>query len=125
MAVAYSSHGVSCHGKGLLEEAEKHLLKGIEFCERINLHSWNGAALFHLGEIYFEMEDFLRSKIQYEKGSWVWENNRLVPSWANLAKVGLSRSKVMNKEKDMDLESLYAYSRNNKVRAAEAGFKDI
>jgi class 3 adenylate cyclase/tetratricopeptide (TPR) repeat protein len=122
-AVAYSGHGVSCHGKGLLEEAEKHLPKGIEFCQRINLHSWSGAARFHLGEIYFERGDFLRSKIQYEKASWVWENNRLVPSWANLAKVGLSRSKVINKEKDMNLESLYAYSRNNKVRAAEGFFQ--
>jgi tetratricopeptide (TPR) repeat protein len=118
-AVAYSSHGVSCHAKGLLEEAEKHLLKGIEFCERINLPSFDGAARFHLGEIYFEIGHFQRSKEQYEKGSWVWENNRLVPSWANLAKVGLSRSKVMNKEKNVNIESVYTHSQNNKVKGLE------
>jgi hypothetical protein len=38
---------------------------------------------------------------------------------ANLGKVGLARAKVMNKEKDVDLESLYAHSRNNKIKAYE------
>ena len=118
-AMAYANYGVSCYGKGLLEEAEKHLLKGLEFCERINFHAWNGCARLHLGETYFEMGDFLRSKEHYEKASWLLENIRSFPSWANFGKVGLARSKVMNKEKDLDLESLYAYSRNNKVKAIE------
>jgi class 3 adenylate cyclase/tetratricopeptide (TPR) repeat protein len=118
-AMAYTNHGFSCYGKGLLEEAEKHLLKGIEFCERINFHSWNGCARLHLGETYFEMGDFLRSKEHYEKCSWVLGNIRCFPSWANLGKVGLARSKVMNKEKDVDLKSLYTYFRNNKVKVIE------
>jgi hypothetical protein len=37
----------------------------------------------------------------------------------NLAKVGLARSKVMNKEKDVSLESLYTHSRNNKIKVWE------
>jgi tetratricopeptide (TPR) repeat protein len=65
------------------------------------------------------MGNFEKSKEHYQKGSWVLENIRLWPSWANVGKVGSARSKVMNKEKDVDLESLYAYSRNNKVKAAE------
>jgi tetratricopeptide (TPR) repeat protein len=117
--IAYICHGTSCYGKRLLEEAEKHLLKGIEFCERINFHSWNVLARFFLGEIYFEIGDFAKSKEHYEKSSWVLENIRLWPSFANLGKVGLVRSKVMNKEKDVKLESLYTHSRNNKVKAAE------
>jgi len=122
-ALSCVSHGVSCLGKGLLEEAEKHLLKGIEFCERINLDSWNGNAQFYLGETYFEMEDFSKSKDHYEKSSWVLENIRILPSWVNLAKVGLARSKVMNKEKDVSLESLYTHSRNNKIKVWEGRFQ--
>jgi tetratricopeptide (TPR) repeat protein len=118
-AISYVNHGVSCLGKGLLEEAEKHLLKGIEFCERINLNSWNGYAQFYLGETYFEMGDFSKSKDHYEKSSWVLENIRIWPSWANLAKVGSGRSKVTSKEKDVNLESLYAYSRNNRIKVLE------
>jgi tetratricopeptide (TPR) repeat protein len=117
--ISYVNHGVSCLGKGLLEEAEKHLLKGIEFCERINLNSWNGYAQFYLGETYFEMGDFSKSKDHYEKSSWVLENIRIWPSWANLAKVGSGRSKVTSKEKDVNLESLYAYSRNNRIKVLE------
>ena len=30
-------------------------------------------AQFHLGETYFEMGDFLRSKEHYEKGIWALE----------------------------------------------------
>ena len=56
------SHGISCYGKGLLEESEKHLPKGIEFCERINFYSWNGCARHHLGEIHFEAGDFSAQK---------------------------------------------------------------
>jgi class 3 adenylate cyclase/tetratricopeptide (TPR) repeat protein/ribosomal protein L40E len=117
--IAYGSHGVSCYGKGLLEEAEKNLIKGVEYLGKTNEGAWNANARLYLGETYFEMGDFLRSKEPYEKGIWVLENNRLLPSWSNFGKVGLARSKVMNKEKDVDLESLYAHSRNNKLKAAE------
>jgi tetratricopeptide (TPR) repeat protein len=118
-ATAYPSHGTSCFGKGLLEEAEKYLLKGLEFCERINFPAWDGSAQFHLGDTCFETGNFQRSKEHYEKGIRTLERNRLLPSWANAGKVGLARSKVVNKEKDVDLESLYIHSRNNKVKAAE------
>jgi class 3 adenylate cyclase/tetratricopeptide (TPR) repeat protein len=117
--LAHTCHGASCYGKRLLGESEIHLLKGIEFFERINYHSWNAVARFHLGETYFEMGDFSKSKYHYEKSSWGLENIRIWLSHANLAKVGLARSKVMNKEKDVNLESLYAYSRNNKVKVLE------
>ncbi len=118
-AIAYTGYGVSCYGKGLLEEAEKHLSKGVEFCERINFHLWNAVGQFHLGEFYFEIGDFPKSKEYYEKESWVLEHNQLFPSWALLGKVAKARSKVMNKEKDVNLESLYVHSRSNKIKAAE------
>jgi tetratricopeptide (TPR) repeat protein len=89
----------------------------------MNYHAWNGLSLFNLGETYFETGDFKRSKEHYEKGSWVLENIRSYPSWANLGKVGLARSKVTNNEKDVDLESLYAHSRNNKIKVAEGSIQ--
>jgi tetratricopeptide (TPR) repeat protein len=118
-AVAYVSHGISCYGKGLLEEAEKYLLKGGEFCEKINFHSWNGCARFYLGEIYFEMGDFQRSKDQCEKGCWTLEHGRLMPSWVGYGKIATARAKVTNKEKDVNLELLYSLTRNNKIKALE------
>jgi tetratricopeptide (TPR) repeat protein len=117
-AHAYISDGVLCYAKGFPEAAVDHLSKGAEFCERIHYHSWNAYAQFHLGEIYFETGDFAKSKEHYEK-SGVLEKIRLFPSWLNLRKVGLIRLKVMNKEKDVNLESLYTYSRYNKIRVIE------
>jgi tetratricopeptide (TPR) repeat protein len=116
---AYVTHGVSCYARRLLEEAEKYLLKGLEFCEKINLLAWDACARLHLGETYFEMGNFQRSKEHYEKGSWALESYRLYPSLVAWGRVALARSKVMNKEKDVNLESLYAFSRNNKIRALE------
>jgi len=118
-AIAYSSHGTSCYGKGLLEEAEKYLLKGFEFCERISFSAWDAANQYQLGDTYFEMGYFQRSKEHFKKGIWAFERNRLWPSWVGWGKVALTRSKLMNKEKSVDLESLYTCSRNNKVKAAE------
>ncbi len=121
--IAYPSHGISCYGRRLLEEAEKYLLKGLEFCERINFPVWDAVAQFGLGETYFEMGNFERSKEHYEKASWSLEHNRLFPSWAGCGRVSLARSRVMNKEKDVNLESLYAHSHNNKIKAAEGWFR--
>jgi len=122
-ATAYPSHGTSCFGKGLLEEAEKYLLKGLEFCERINFSGWDGSAEYTLGDIYYEAGNFKSSKEHYEKGIGAFKRNRLFPSWVRWGKVASTRSKVMNKEKDVNLESLYAHSRNNKVKAAEGLFQ--
>jgi class 3 adenylate cyclase/tetratricopeptide (TPR) repeat protein len=122
-AMAYVIHGYSCYGKGLLEEAEKYLLKGLEFCEKINFAVWDGAALIHLGDTYYDMGNFQRSKEHYEKASWAFEHYQLFPSYAGCGRVGSARSKARNKEKDMNLESLYAISRNNKVKTVEGYIK--
>ncbi len=122
-AMAYVFHGTFCYGKELLEEAEKYLLKGLEFCERINLPLPDGVAEYFLGEIYYEAGNFQTSKEHYEKGIWALEHNRLLPSLVGWGKVALARSKVMNKEKDVNLESLYAYSRNNRVKVFEGWFQ--
>jgi len=52
-AIVHVSHGTSCYGKGLLEEAGKYLVKGLELCERINFSGWDAIAQYHLGDIYY------------------------------------------------------------------------
>jgi len=118
-AMAYLSHGASCYSKRLLKEAEKYLLKGLEFCEKINLPTWDACGQSTLGETYFEMGDFLKSKEHYEKTSKAVESRGLWPSSVGFGKVGSARSRVLNKEKDVNLESLYAHFRNNKTRVVE------
>ena len=119
-AISYVAHGVSLYARGLLEEAERHLLKGLEFCEKINFPVWEVVAQYHLGEIYFARRDFSHSKEFYKKGVCVLENHHLFPSsWVVVGKVGWARSKIMNKEKGTNLESLFNYSHNNKGKIFE------
>ena len=118
-AYVHSSHGIFSFGMGLLEVAKNHLLKGIEFCERINEKAWNMNAHLCLGETYFEIGDFLKAKNYYEKGALLLEQSHLMPSFVGCAKIGVAISRVMNNEKDVDLESLYTHSRNNRVKRCE------
>ena len=115
----YSSHGIFCYARGLFEEAERHLLKGVEFCERINEKGWKAIAHLFLGETYFATRDFPSAKDHYEKGRRLLEHTRLMPSIVGLIRTGEARLRMMNNEKDVDLESLYTHSRNNKIKTAE------
>ena len=110
--IAYTCHGVSCIGKGIFDEAEKCLLKGIGFCEKLNEKAMNIIAHVYLGEIYFEKGDFPKSEEWYGKGSRLIKDSRLSSSLAGLTNVGSIRARNMIEPKDIDLESLYAYSRN-------------
>lgn len=115
----YTIHGISCYGKGRLEESERYLLMGIEFCEKINFNSYNLLAQFNLGDLYYETGDFSKSKGHYQKEIQICDKIRTVPSWWNLGKAGLIRSKIMSKEKDLDLESLYESEKNIKINVAK------
>jgi len=117
--MAYSIHGISCYGKGFLEEATKHLLKGADFCERINLFIWDANARWHLGDVYYEIGEYQNSKDHYARAVWLVRHGRVAPSWMTLYKTGVARAKVMMNEKDIDLESLYAYVYENKQKAFE------
>jgi len=118
--VAHSSHGTSFYAKGFLKEAENDLLKGVGFCERINWPSWNMWSHLILGEIYFENGEFLKSIEHYEMGIRVSKISGLFPfSWRSMGKVGVTRSKVRNNEKEIDLTPLYEYSRNIKFKIIE------
>jgi tetratricopeptide (TPR) repeat protein len=117
--LAYGGHGYSCFAKGYLDEAEKYLLKSVEFCERIRHHAWKGASSMALGDLYWEKKNFTKSKEYFEKGFQCYDGLRATPSIANLAKIGLTRTKVMDNEKDINLETLFTYSTKNRMVAYE------
>ena len=120
----YSSHGIFCYARGLFEEAERHLLRGIEFCERINEKGWKTNAHIFLAETYFATGDFPSAKDHYEKVCELFKHTRLMPSSVDMARAGVARSRVMNNEREVDLESLYTNSRNNKIKINEGWFSN-
>jgi len=115
-AEAYLSLGYSYYGKGFLDEAEEHLLKGSNFCERSNWIALGALASFCLGETYFHRGEYQKSKEHYAKAIRINEHNRLTPSYANTTRIALARTMVMNNEKDINLELLYSYAPKNKFK---------
>jgi tetratricopeptide (TPR) repeat protein len=115
-ALANVSHGISCYGKGLLEEAIKFLTDGQVFCERIYFFVWEALAHFFLGAIYFEFEDYQKSTEQYEKALRLVENSKIFPSWANIIKTALAVTRQINNEEAVDLESLYTCADQIKIK---------
>jgi class 3 adenylate cyclase/tetratricopeptide (TPR) repeat protein len=115
-AEAYLSLGFACYGKGFLEEAERHLLKAVDFCERLNLGAMRAYGIFCLAETYFYRREYQESKDYYGKFIRLYEHNKFFRSLRNLTRLCLERAMVMNNEKDIDLESLYGYGAENKLK---------
>lgn len=118
-ALACTSHGRSLYGKGMFEEAEKHLFKAVELSERFEIITWHALANIGLAEMYYDTKECQKSREHYEKAIVLLEHNQQSPSWVRLWKTGLIRSRVMNNEKDVEFDALYAYALNNKIKMTE------
>ncbi|MFH1952889.1 MAG: hypothetical protein ABIL06_14875 [Pseudomonadota bacterium] len=116
---ACGCHGMSCFGRGALEEATNLLLRGIELCEKINHHFWNSIDNHYLGEICFEIGDHQTAKDHYKKAISSMERIGWLPSWVNLNKMALARARVINNERNIDLKLLRAYVSESKVKQYE------
>ena len=115
-ALSYTDHGVSCYAKGFFEEAVRHLLRGADFCERIHYYLWGSIARFTLGDAYFDMGEYEKSQNYYNEAVSISEQGKILPSFLNLCKISFAKSKTMNNQKDINLESVYGYYEKNKYR---------
>jgi class 3 adenylate cyclase/tetratricopeptide (TPR) repeat protein len=118
-AMAYVSLGTSCYYKGLLEEARQYLIMGVNFTEKINMVSHNALAHQWLGHVYFDLGEYQNAHDHYSAAIHVREHSRLAPSSANLNRIALMRAKLLGGEKDINLELMYRYVRENKIRIYE------
>jgi class 3 adenylate cyclase/tetratricopeptide (TPR) repeat protein len=115
-AVAYVCHGISCFYRGSLEEAENHLLKGVELCESIHLNAFSPVAHQGLGYTYFETGAYDKSKDHHRKAILLRQQSGIFPSCVNLNKMALARSALAKGEIDSDVPSLVELLRSNKIR---------
>ena len=115
-ASSYTAQGISYYCKGFFEEAVRPLLRGAEFCKRINLLSWDSIALYNLGDAYFDMGEYQESQNYYNEAASILDQANLFPSLSNLCKIGFAKAKIMNNEKDINLESVYGYHKKKRIR---------
>ena len=115
----YGYHGISCYCKGYLREAEEHLVKGINFGERINDPAILCGCRFYLGETYLNMGKHVQAREVFERAVYLLEQHRLFPSLLNLSRLGLALVKILSDEVDIELELLYRYQAANKAKWCE------
>jgi len=115
-AEVYTFHGCSCYLKGFLDEAEQHLLKGGFFCESLNWLSLGSLASFYLGETYFDRGQYQKSQDYHNKAISLLEHCGAWPSIISSKKIALARARLMNKEKDIDLGSVYKCDDENTMK---------
>ena len=118
-AAAYTTHGISNFYKGFFDEAENCLLKGAALSERIELHSYSAIAYQYLGFTYFEMGKLRKSWDSYQKAIQSRKLNQWVPSGLNMCLFAATKSEVFESGKHIDLNSLYRYINENKVKIYE------
>jgi tetratricopeptide (TPR) repeat protein len=116
---AHLSVGLSNFGKGFLDEAEKHLLKTINFCERINLTTLSGLGYLGLAETYFSIEEYQKSKDMYNKANEIAKNMKIWPSYAHLYEISKARTMARNNERNIELGLLPSYVAKNKIKRNE------
>ena len=71
---------------------------------------------FYSGELHFEIGEYQKSMIFYDKAIKLLNDTRLFPSLMNLCKIGLARNKAMNNERDIELEPLIRFVAENKMK---------
>jgi tetratricopeptide (TPR) repeat protein len=116
-AWAYTGHGCSCYYRGLLGEAEEYLLKGIGFCQSIDLLPNLTAAYLFLSDAYFDMGEYGKCLDCLETGISRHEQSRYLPvSMGGMLRAAWARAKVMSGEKGIDLELLYHCEAENRLK---------
>jgi predicted ATPase/class 3 adenylate cyclase len=118
-ADSYSHHGATCYFKGFLDEAEKYLLRGSAFSKKTNYIIMEFMVNFYLGELSFDRREYQKSQDHFKKGILILEHTGTWPSWLNAGKIYHARARVMNNEKDIDLESIYRCEDKNKMKLIE------
>ena len=118
-ANAYICHGMSCYGKGRLEEAQDYLLKGIYLKEKMNSNVYAVIIYKGLGDTYYQTGNYQGAINQYEKAIRFMENTIMYRSWLNWSKIALARAQVMNEEQDVDINELSGFVSENRVKVHE------
>ncbi len=122
-AEAYTNHGACCFFKGFLEEAEENLLKGIDFSAKAQLFGQGFVAHLSLGMVHSRNGNYGKAINYFGKAIEFEKFGTLTPSYFNLAQIALVSAKVMNHEKDIDLELLPVHMSHNKIKRFDSFFR--
>jgi len=115
----YSHYGGALYYKGLFEEAEKYLLEGLTFCNKTSQVGWESIATARLGFMSFDRGLYGKAQDYHIQVIRLLEGVKMHPSWGNVQKTCLAKARVRANDRDVNLDELFEYYENNKMRSYE------
>jgi tetratricopeptide (TPR) repeat protein len=109
MGRANFSLGLSYYLKGCLKEAEEHLLKSTDLLQKSNLFVFVAIANSYLSSIYLDRGEYETSQKFSERAISFAQHCSVFPSYIIWDKISIALAKVMNKEKDINLNEIFKW----------------
>jgi len=101
--------GFSNYLKGCLKEAEEHFLKSADLLLKINQIAFAAGANTILSTIYLDMGKYETSKKFSERAISLCQHSSLGSSYIIWNKTSIALAKVMNNEKDINLNEIFKW----------------
>jgi tetratricopeptide (TPR) repeat protein len=111
--------GGSYYLKGCLKEAEEHLLKAADFLQKNNQLAYAAGANGYLSSIYFDTGEYRTSQKFSERAISYWQQCSFGPSYMIWCKIYLTLARVMNSEKDINLNEIFKWYEEIKIKWIE------
>jgi class 3 adenylate cyclase/tetratricopeptide (TPR) repeat protein/ABC-type lipoprotein export system ATPase subunit len=111
--------GLSCLLKRCLKEAEEHLLKSADLFQKCNLLFYAAIANSYLSAIYLDMGEYETSKKTSERAISFLQHSSRAPVYIIWNKIFITLAKVMNNEKDINLNEIFKWHEDIKSKPAK------
>jgi class 3 adenylate cyclase/tetratricopeptide (TPR) repeat protein len=108
--------GLSYYLKGRLKKAEEHLLKSDDLLQKINIKGLAADANFWLSHICLDMGDYEKAQIISGRAITLYQNCNMGPCYIFWNNILMALAKVMNKEKDINLNEVFKWHESIKNR---------
>jgi tetratricopeptide (TPR) repeat protein len=105
--------------KGCLKEAEEHLLKSVDLLQKNNQYSYAAVANTYLGAIYSDTGEYGTSQKFSERAISHWQQCSFGASYIIWSKIYLTLARVMNNEKDINLNEIFKWYEEIKIKWIE------
>ena len=113
-AAARTAYGISFYYKGAFDEAEKHLLMGLDYSKKTSQIVWQHWACFNLGNLYIDMSKLTQAADYLTRSLLIIKQYRLPPSYIYTCRVGLAKVKALANELNINLHELFnCFKKNN------------
>ena len=115
---AYVNNGVACYLKGLFDEAALNLTKGARYSTRLNLVQGSVADYF-LGLIEMERNNYKKAREHFINSVSAMKHRGFYPGGQNLITMMSICAGIKEHEKDIDIDSLFRYVKENRIKLYE------